>query len=117
MGDDDPSRSVRYWSNQDNWQCDRELEKKWYRLPNNATMNMRCKSAFTVCSTVFPGWMTEGHPEIKNKIVTRTVCFGDDDLPNHWGCCASETKIDVINCQSYFVYRLSAVPVCGRYCY
>ena len=55
------------------------------------------------CGTEFPAWIKEdGHPDLEEGIVERTICFGKH--------CGNPTQILVAACnldnESYYVYKL-----------
>ena len=64
------------------------------------------------CGTYLPGWMNGTHPTVADGKVTRKVCFGRNK-----NCCEFSNNIEVVNSGQYYVYKLSAPPVCrSRYC-
>ena len=68
------------------------------------------------CGTMFPGWLTGGHPGVAEGVVQRKVCF-----TKSLGCCGASIYINVRNCGSYYVYKLMPLPSCSpiirtRYC-
>ena len=63
------------------------------------------------CSTHATGYYTETYPAV-GSTVNGTVCY-------HWSSnmCNWSNLISVTNCNGYYVYLLTAPPVCQlRYC-
>ena len=93
--------------------CDTALNNSWYRfLPPAGTMMPTASVAKYKCSTHAPGWIQGTHPSLKDGIVSRKVCF-------HWSSntCQWSSQISVLNCATYYIYKLPKAPVCNlRYC-
>ena len=93
--------------------CDNNLTNTWYRMSGQAGRMMPTSAPPKhQCGTHAPGWMQGSHPTVKDGIVSRKVCF-------HWGSktCNWSANIQVLNCVSYFLYKLPKTPVCNlRYC-
>ena len=56
--------------------------------------------------------LDKAHPTVAQGKVTRKVCF-------NWsrGCCSWSNNIEVVNCELFYVYKLSRPPHCSlRYC-
>lgn len=92
----------------------------WYRFGGAAGTQMytNCTNAFGYCTTWYPGYLSDGHPGPNDGIVSRTVCFFNQDR-----CCHYNQSIQVINCRGlYYVYKLNGTPDClenqckFRYC-
>ena len=109
---DDDSRSHRY-SASDNNKNDRYLPEGWYRFVTRTRMNTKCvTSGNNYCNTAYIGYLSQNHPSVEEGIVTRQVCFS---YPSY--CCRYSTYIKVLNCGSFYVYKLKPTPVSwARYC-
>lgn len=85
----------------------------WYRFQGGAGSQMlESAPAIYACGTDAPGWLNGSHPQPADGIVARTVCF-------HWSgnTCYWSTSVDVVNCQTYYLYSLPVTPACDlRYC-
>ena len=93
------------------YQCDDKLNG-WYRFQGAAGTKMAttCPPR-NRCGATFPGWINGAHPTVAEGIVSRKVCF------NKGICCDEKLYIQVKNCSSYYIYKLSAPPGCDfRYC-
>jgi len=93
--------------------CDTNLNG-WYRFQGAAGTRMATSCPPTHrCNAHGPGWLNGGHPTVADGNVTRQVCF-------HWStsCCWSTTKIQVINCGSFYIYYFCGTGgwCHGRYC-
>ncbi|KAL2086257.1 hypothetical protein ACEWY4_017316 [Coilia grayii] len=95
--------------------CDRDVTwQGWYRMmhqgvsvrmPDSCVPNHRC-------GTHAPLWLSGGHPQPEDGIVTRSVC-------EHWStCCRYSFSIRVKECPgNYTVYELRPPPWCNvAYC-
>lgn len=93
--------------------CDTGMNGSWYRfLPPAGTMMPTAAVPKYKCSTHAPGWIQGSHPAVKDGIVGRKVCF-------HWSSntCQWSSQISVLNCATYYIYKLPKAPVCNlRYC-
>ena len=95
--------------------CDHNLNIGWYRFLNisGITMPTACPPRYT-CGTLHPGWLTGDHPTVDEGEVQRTVCFSK----GLGRCCEEASFIEVKNCSSFYVYRLSPSAKCPyRYCF
>ena len=93
--------------------CDRNLVQGWYRFVIGRRMNTQCTLHTYACGTDHPGWLNGQHPSVEEGRVTRRVCFGYTSS----NCCTYQTYIQVRNCGSFYVYRLTQPPYCNlRYC-
>lgn len=95
-----------------NFKCDRTLNG-WYRFQGAAgeTMVTKCPPLGR-CGAQFPAWLSEGHPPAAEGTVTRNVCIHGDK-----GCCDKSVLIQVRNCRSYYIYKLTPPVMCDtRYC-
>ena len=93
--------------------CDSRLTPAWYRFGGGAGIKMPTGcTPHHKCQTDFTGWMNGTHPSVAEGKVTRTVCF------SHRGnCCHWPKIIQVINCGSYYIYKLAPPAKCSaRYC-
>ncbi len=96
-----------------NYLCDDKLSTGWYRFGGGAGTKMPTGcTPHHLCKTDYTAWMNGTHPTVAEGKVTRTVCF------SHQGnCCHYTKRIEVINCGSYYVYKLGPTPKCSaRYC-
>ena len=109
---DDDSRSHRYSASNNN-KNDRYLPEGWYRFVTRTRMNTKCVTAGNnKCNTAYIGYLSQNHPSVEEGIVTRQVCFS---YPSY--CCRYSTYIKVLNCGSFYVYKLKPTPVSwARYC-
>jgi N-acetylneuraminic acid mutarotase len=93
--------------------CDNGLNNTWYRLLAPAGTQLPTSPVAEYhCGTSATGWMNGSHPTVGSGIVSRTACF-------NWSgnTCSWSTSIQVLNCGSYYVYRLPNAPVCSlAYC-
>ena len=65
------------------------------------------------CGTHLSGWLNGNHPTENDQIVDRQVCFGV--APND--LCRVQVQVQVIKCDTYFLYYLEDCPTCfARYC-
>ncbi|KAI5139999.1 Uromodulin [Manis pentadactyla] len=93
--------------------CDSKLSG-WYRFvgPGGMRLADTCVPALR-CNTAAPMWLNGTHPSSDEAIVTRTACA-------HWSghCCLWDVPIQVKACDGgYYVYNLTAPPVCHlAYC-
>ena len=64
------------------------------------------------CGTTFPGWLNGKHPTENGLIVDRQVCFTRSS-----DSCYMDRQVQVIKCDTYFLYYLEDAPNClMRYC-
>ena len=110
--DDDSRRVGSEWTG--HHKCDRDLVEGWYSFLNNKRLSEQCANPQT-CNTNYPGWLVGGYPSVSAGKVTRKVCFGQKSLSS---ClCWYSTYITVLNCGSFYVYKLKPTPTCNlRYC-
>ena len=108
---DDDSRRVS--STFTHYRCDYDLGEGWYRFLNGKRMSTRC-AKYRACNTDNPGWLEGEHPSVSVGRVTRKVCFGKKSSSS---CpCSIHTYITVLNCGSFYVYKLKPTRGCSRYC-
>ena len=96
-----------------NTKCDDELEFGWYRFQGAAGTKMAttCPPEKR-CDTQYPTWLSENHPTLAEGTVRRTVCINQKG-----DCCEIPLTIQVTNCSSYYIYKLSDPGYCNtRYC-
>ena len=109
---DDDTRYNNYYLNKGSVKCDRYLAEGWYRFLTRKRMNTNCGYSTYYCHTSYPGWLNGNHPSVEEGIVTRQVCFGSGSCS-----CSYATYIKVLNCGSFYVYKLKPTPTCNlRYC-
>jgi len=95
--------------------CDSTLAEGWYRFLTKrmATNYYSTSSQSGYCDTYYQGYLTGGHPSVKDGRVTRKVCF----YYYYSSTCYYSVYIKVRNCGSYYVYKLKPTPNCNlRYC-
>ena len=64
------------------------------------------------CGTRAPGWLNGKHPTENGQIVDRQVCFTYSS-----DSCYTYIQVQVIKCDTYFLYYLEDIPYCYyRYC-
>ena len=85
----------------------------WYRFTGAAgTMMPESAPPYFACGTDAPGWLNGAHPGINDGVVNRQSCF-------NWAgdTCQWNTSIQVVNCNTFYLYRLVDTNVCSlRYC-
>ena len=94
--------------------CDRALNG-WYRFQEAAgTKMLTTCPPLGRCGANCPAWLSKDYPTVAEGTVTRNVCI------NAFGiCCQSSVYIEVKNCTSYFIYKLTDPGGWGcsvRYC-
>ena len=85
----------------------------WYRFIEGAGHQMpeTPPPRFT-CGTHAPGWLNGVHPSVEDGVVSREVCYNWN-----FGPCTWKNNIDVVNCKTFYLYKLVDTPVCAlRYC-
>ena len=112
------NRLITYndWSS---YRCDMPLFG-WYRFTNAAGKQMldscpvESSGSLNSCGSYYKGWLKgQVLPSQQVGIVNRTVCFSTADKCE----CSYTREIKIINCGSFYVYYLDAVPNCNaRYC-
>lgn len=109
---DDDSRYYSY-SASDNNKNDYYIPEGWYRFVTRTRMNTNCVSpSNNYCNTYYVGYLSQNHPSVDEGIVSRKVCFRYSS-----SCCYYSTYIKVLNCGSFYVYKLKPTPVSSaRYC-
>ena len=95
-----------------NAKCDNTLNG-WYRFQGAAgTKMMTTCPPLHRCEASFPAWLSEVHPTVAEGTVTRKVCIN-----KFRGCCDESLFIQVKNCGSYYIYKLTDPGICDtRYC-
>lgn len=112
---DDDTRRVGYKPGTSD-KCDNTLAEGWYKFLNGKRMSTRCGEV-NYCNTDHTGWLTGGHPSVGHGMVTRKVCFGYKKSMYSSCPCTYSTYITVVNCGSFYVYKLKPTPTCDlRYC-
>jgi len=91
--------------------CDNTLNG-WYRFQGAAgTKMVTTCPPMDRCDANFPVWLSGGHPTVAEGKVTRNVCI------NKFACCKETFSIQLKNCGSYYIYKLSLLGSCNaRYC-
>ena len=108
---DDDSRYIGY-RDSDDYKCDQYLTEGWYRFVTRQRMNTNCGYSKYWCNTKYFGWLNGNHPSVEDGIITRQVCFSYSSCS-----CSYSTYIKVLNCGSFYVYKLKPTPTCQlRYC-
>ena len=112
-------RSVHYKDATD--KCDGEDLKDewhyWYIVSGNAGNALASNNPPPEgnCGTMARLYLTDSHPSFSDGEVTRTICASKGGNP-----CARNTNIQVINCGSFYLYKLVKLRGCGsepwRYC-
>ena len=95
-----------------NFKCDRTLNG-WYRFQGAAcTKMLNTCPQLRRCGAEFPAWLLEDHPTVAEGSVIRIVC-----IHRFKGCCDKSVLIQVKNCGSYYIYKLTPPVKCNiRYC-
>ena len=93
--------------------CDSQLATGWYRFVGAAgTIMPTTRVPAFRCGTKHSGWLKGAHPTVKDREVTRQVCFSDTQTS---GCKTSAT-VSVKNCGLYFIYKLKSPACFSRFC-
>ncbi|XP_046843367.1 uncharacterized protein LOC124437433 [Xenia sp. Carnegie-2017] len=103
----------RYDYTSPGYYCDQSLSG-WHRFGGSAGTQMfsGCIKDGKQCGTQATGYLTGGHPGVNDGIVERTVCFSFNTK-----CCMWRRTIKVLNCGSFYVYKINGIPHCTmRYC-
>ena len=109
---DDDTRYYDFYQSDGNYKCDRYLHEGWYRFITRQRMNTNCGRSSHYCKTDYLGWLNGNHPSVEEGIVTRQVCFDSSSCS-----CNYNTYIKILNCGSFYVYKLKPTPTCNlRYC-
>nr|XP_006812409.1 PREDICTED: uncharacterized protein LOC102807374 [Saccoglossus kowalevskii] len=114
---DNPFRSVSFLSShfesEDEYVCDAELNKGWYKFSSVAGNDIPTSCVPTGhCGTQFPAWINDVIPDVNDcKDVTLCINEGADN------CCDRAISIDVMNCGDFNVYYLEPLDGCpAAYC-
>ena len=107
------NRKISYLTPQGSELCDRQLSEGWYRFVGASGTKMPTTRVPAYrCGTDWSGWLDGAHPTVEDGKVLRKVCFSDRSTG-----CKDTTGTTVINCGSYFIYKLQQPPTCNlRYC-
>ena len=93
--------------------CDSQLATAWYRFVGAAgTIMPTTRVPAFRCGTKHSGWLNGAHPTVKDREVTRQVCFSNTQTS---GCKTSAT-VSVKNCGLYFIYKLQSPACFSRFC-
>ena len=92
--------------------CDDTLSG-WYRFQGAAgTKMVTTCPPLNRCGGEFPAWLSGDPPTVAEGTVLRTVC-----IRRSVNCCSNFLFIQVKNCSSYYIYKLSKLTDCdARYC-
>ncbi|KAL3871226.1 hypothetical protein ACJMK2_039234 [Sinanodonta woodiana] len=93
--------------------CDDKIENGWYAIHSSngyQRISSNCPN-YSSCKTKSPIWINGSIPTIQDDIVTNKACVRDDR-----SCCSHMFDVEMKNCSSYVVYKLSTVPCFQRYC-
>ncbi|XP_078353427.1 uncharacterized protein LOC144638119 [Oculina patagonica] len=78
----------------------------WYRFTGETGEQMPDKCVPTGrCGTKATGWLSGAHPTEQDGVVTREVCYHQDN-----NCCKWKNNIKVRNCGEFYVYELQKPP-------
>jgi len=108
----DAKRRYDYETQGYNFKCDVTLNG-WYRFQRAAGTKMvtTCPPMYR-CDAYSPIWLSGGHPTVAEGTVPRKVCFHKSA-----DCCYVWFFIQLKNCGSYYIYKLSNPGDCpARYC-
>ena len=107
------NRKISYLTPYDSELCDKQLSEGWYRFVGASGTKMPTTRVPAYrCGTDWSGWLDGAHPTVEDGKVFRKVCFSDRSIG-----CKYITGIIVINCGSYFIYKLQKPSTCNlRYC-
>ena len=98
-----------------NSSCDQTLftSTTWVRFTGSSGSSLaNCLVTMQHCGTSVTGWYSGVYPAIAGATTNGAVCY-------NWAqnTCSWQTIIQVINCNGYYIYALSAPPTCNaRYC-
>ena len=85
----------------------------WTRfIDGSGSLLANCPVPIGHCGARTPGWYSGLYPSSAGVTTTGTVC-------NHWNTdtCKWSTPISVTNCNGFYVFELSAPPICdARFC-
>ena len=107
------NRKISYLTPYGSVLCDKQLSEGWYRFVGASGTKMPTTRVPAYrCGTDWSGWLDGAHPTVEDGKVLREVCFSDRST----GCKYIKATI-VINCGSYFIYKLQQLSMCNvRYC-
>ncbi|CAF2467919.1 unnamed protein product [Rotaria sp. Silwood2] len=112
---DDPSRNVN--GKGYSLQCDQDnpafSTPNWFRFIGTGGTQIPTSIANPdQCGTNAAGWYSGIMPAVSGTTATGTVCYSWGGSPCSWS-----NDIQVTNCGSFYVYKLSKPPICSaRYC-
>jgi hypothetical protein len=85
----------------------------WIRfIGGSGSLLANCVVPFRHCGATTPGWYSGLYPASIGGTTTGNVCY-------NWGTntCMWTTPISVTNCNGFYVFFLSAPPICNaRFC-
>ncbi|CAF4229083.1 unnamed protein product [Rotaria sp. Silwood2] len=107
---DDPSRSYSLQCDQDNPAFS---TPNWFRFIGTGGTQIPTSIANPdQCGTNAAGWYSGIMPAVSGTTANGTVCYSWGGSPCSWS-----NDIQVTNCGSFYVYKLSKPPICSaRYC-
>ena len=84
----------------------------WYRVGGGAGQRIVEHPVSPMhCGTAATGWLSGGHPNVSEGMVSRSVCFNTGSES-----CAWHLSVEVLNCKflniNIFFYLLPDVPTC-----
>jgi hypothetical protein len=113
MNINDSTRLSSY--NGGNSSCDQTLFSSltWVRFTGGAGNSLaNCPVTLNHCGTSVTGWYSGIYPAVAGNTTEGIVCYNWATNTCNW-----QTVIQVTNCNGYYIYALSAPPICNaRYC-
>ena len=106
------NRKISYVTPYGSGLCDSQLPQGCYRFVGAADTKMPTTRVTAYrCGADWSGWLADAHPTVEDGKVKTKVCFS-------YRCtgCKYVITISVINCGSYFIYKLYPPACYSRYC-
>ena len=95
--------------------CDQTLfsTSQWIRFSGLSGISLsNCPIATQSCGTDVTGWYSGVYPAIAGQSTEGKVCYRWTTDDCYW-----QNNINITNCNGFYVYYLSAPPICNaRYC-